>query len=59
MKPLSKSDYTTGMGCPGHLWMKYHDKENIPPRRSIVLQRFEQVNHKNRSNHSKNRSVYK
>ena len=29
MKPLSKSDYTTGLECPGHLWLKYHDKEEI------------------------------
>lgn len=42
MKPLSKSDYTTGMECPGHLWMKYHDKENIPPHPPGVLKRFEQ-----------------
>ena len=42
MKPLSKSDYTTGMECPGHLWMKYHDEENIPPHSPGVLRRFEQ-----------------
>jgi len=42
MKPLSKSDYTTGLECPGHLWMKYHDKENIPPHSPGVLKRFEQ-----------------
>lgn len=42
MKPLSKSDYTIGMECPGHLWMKYRDKENIPPHPPGVLRRFEQ-----------------
>src|SRR3989344_522736 len=42
LKPLSKSGYTTGMECPGHLWMKYHDKENIPPHTPGVLKRFEQ-----------------
>src|SRR3989344_1441121 len=42
MKPLSKSDYTIGMECPGHVWMKYHDKENIPPHSPGVLRRFEQ-----------------
>lgn len=42
MKPLSKSDYTIGLECPGHLWMKYHDKENIPPHPPGVLKRFEQ-----------------
>ena len=42
LKPLSKSDYTDGMKCPGHLWMKYHDKENIPPHSPGVLKRFEQ-----------------
>ena len=42
LKPLSKSDYTIGMECPGHLWMKYHDKENIPPHSPGVLKRFEQ-----------------
>ena len=42
LKPLSKSGYSTGMECPGHLWMKYHDKENIPPHTPGVLKRFEQ-----------------
>ncbi len=42
MKPLSKSDYTTGLECPGHLWLKYHDKEKIPPHPPGVLKRFEQ-----------------
>ncbi len=42
MKPLSKSDYVIGLECPGHLWMKYHDKENIPPHPPGVLKRFEQ-----------------
>lgn len=42
LKPLSKSDYTTGMECPGHLWLKYHDKEKIPPHTPGVLKRFEQ-----------------
>src|SRR3989338_5150354 len=42
LKPLSKSGYTTGMECPGHLWMKYHDRENIPPHAPGVLKRFEQ-----------------
>lgn len=42
MKPLSKSDYTTGLECPGHLWMKFHDRENIPPHTPGVLKRFEQ-----------------
>ena len=42
MKPLSKSDYTTGLECPGLLWMKYHDKEHIPPHPPGVLKRFEQ-----------------
>lgn len=42
MKPLSKSDYTTGLECPGHLWMKYHDKENIPPHPPGVLKRFKE-----------------
>ncbi|MDP3698905.1 MAG: DUF2779 domain-containing protein [Nanoarchaeota archaeon] len=44
MKPLSKSDYVIGLECPGHLWMKYHDKENIPPHPPGVLRRFEQGN---------------
>ena len=42
MKALSKSDYVLGLECPGHLWMKYHDKENIPPHPPGVLKRFEQ-----------------
>ncbi|MDP3698907.1 MAG: hypothetical protein Q8R47_04930 [Nanoarchaeota archaeon] len=42
LKPLSKSDYVIGLECPGHLWMKYHDKENIPPHPPGVLKRFEQ-----------------
>src|SRR3989338_1565644 len=42
LKPLSKSSYTTGLECPGHLWMKYHDKENIPLHTPGVLKRFEQ-----------------
>ncbi|MBI2112007.1 Dna2/Cas4 domain-containing protein, partial [Candidatus Woesearchaeota archaeon] len=42
MKALSKSDYVLGLECPGHLWMKYHDKENIPPHPAGVLKRFEQ-----------------
>jgi len=42
MKPLSKSNYTTGLECPGHLWMIYHDKEKIPPHPPGVLRRFEQ-----------------
>src|SRR3989344_7184038 len=42
MKPLSKSDYTTGLECPGHLWLKYHHKERIPPHSPGVLRRFEQ-----------------
>jgi len=42
MKPLSKSDYTIGMECPGHLWLKYNDKEKIPPHPPGVLKRFEQ-----------------
>ncbi len=44
MKPLSKSDYTDGLKCPGHLWMEYHDKENIPPHPPGVLKRFEEGN---------------
>ncbi|MDO8510618.1 MAG: DUF2779 domain-containing protein [Nanoarchaeota archaeon] len=44
LKSLSKSSYTTGLECPGHLWMKYHDKENIPPHPPGVLRRFEQGN---------------
>ncbi|MBI2112010.1 hypothetical protein HYT52_00540 [Candidatus Woesearchaeota archaeon] len=39
MKALSKSDYTTGMECPGHLWMKYYDKESIPAFNQGVLKR--------------------
>src|SRR3989344_5345418 len=42
LNQLPKSDYTSGMECPGHLWMKYHDKENIPPHSPGVLKRFEQ-----------------
>src|SRR3989338_5141023 len=42
LKPLSKSDYVLGLECPGHLWMKYHGKENIPPHPAGVLKRFEQ-----------------
>ncbi len=41
-KALTKSDYCLGLECPGHLWMKYHDKENIPPHSPGVLKRFEQ-----------------
>src|SRR3989344_569836 len=44
MKPLSKSNYVTGLECPGHLWMIYHDKENIPEQSAGVLKRFEQGN---------------
>src|SRR3989338_1754378 len=44
MKPLSKSNYTDGLKCPGHLWMEYHDKESIPPHPPGVLKRFEQGN---------------
>ncbi len=42
MKPLSKSNYTTGLKCPGHLWLEYHDKEKIPPHPLGVQRRFEQ-----------------
>src|SRR3989338_9733756 len=42
MKPLSKSNYTIGMQCPGHLWLEYHDKERIPSQPPGVLRRFEQ-----------------
>ena len=42
MKPLSKSNYTIGMECPGHLWLQYNDKEKIPPHPPGVLKRFEQ-----------------
>ncbi|MBU1976558.1 MAG: DUF2779 domain-containing protein, partial [Nanoarchaeota archaeon] len=42
MKPLSKSSYVMGLECPGHLWLKYNDKEKIPPHPLGVLKRFEQ-----------------
>ena len=44
LKPLSKSNYVTGLECPGHLWMIYHDKENIPEHSPGTLKRFEQGN---------------
>ena len=44
LKPLSKSNYVIGLECPGHLWMRYHNKENIPPHPPGVLKRFEQGN---------------
>ena len=41
LKSLSKSDYVAGMKCPGHLWMIFHDKENIPAHSVGTLKRFD------------------
>ena len=42
MKPLSKSDYVLGLQCPGHLWLKRHHPEKIPPDTPGLQRRFDQ-----------------